>query len=102
MTVSKNLKENVFIRTYQIIIFQINIMESTNRSRSRSPMNLDTQKAKLKNDQRKLTKVIFRKSQNPITMNPLKTKEIEIVQNQIMMNLHRKAQRTSECMKSIF
>ena len=48
MTVSKFLKENVFIRTYQIIIFQINIMESTNRSRSKSPMDLDTQECSKK------------------------------------------------------
>ena len=37
--------------------------------------------------QRKLTIVILKRSQNHITMNPLKAKEIEIVQNQIMMNL---------------
>ena len=56
MAVSKNWK-NVFIGTYQIIVFQINVMESTSiyrrnpkrqkgvvmKSRSRSPMNVDTQ-----------------------------------------------------------
>ena len=37
--------------------------------------------------QRKLTQVILKKSQNQITMNPLKAKEIEIVQTQVIMNL---------------
>ena len=37
--------------------------------------------------QRKLALVILKKRQNRVTMIPLKAKEIEIVQNQIMMNL---------------
>ena len=57
------MRKKVFISSFQIIIFQINIMESTSRSRSnpkrqkevvmrsrsRSPINVDIQNAKLKN-----------------------------------------------------
>ena len=99
MAVSEN-KKNVFISSFQIIIFQINIMESTSRSwsspkrqkdvvmksRSRSPMNVDTQNAKLKNATKKISLSNIKKWQNQVTMNPLKEKEIEIVQNQIMKN----------------
>ena len=68
MAVSENGEKNVFISTYQIIIFQINIMDSRSRSRSspkrqkdvvmksrsRSPMNVDTQNSKLKNATKKI------------------------------------------------
>ena len=61
-------RKNVFLCTYQIIIFQINIMDSRSRSRnspkrqkdvvmksrSRSPMNADTQNSKLKNATKKI------------------------------------------------
>ena len=57
------LQKNVFISTYQIIIFQINIMKSTSRSRSnpkrqidvvmksrsRLPTNVDTQECHKEN-----------------------------------------------------
>ena len=94
-------KKNVFISTYQIIIFHINIMESRSRSRSspkrpkdvvmksrsRSPMILDIQNSKLKNATKKINLSNIKKEKNQTIMNPLKAKEIEIVQNQIMMNL---------------
>ena len=62
------MEKSVFISTYQIIIFQINIIESTSRSRSnqmrqksvvmksrcRSPINVDTQNDKLKNATKKI------------------------------------------------
>ena len=64
----KKFEKNIFISNYQIIIFHINIMESTCRSRSRanrqkvvviksrsrSPMNVDTQNSKLKNATKKI------------------------------------------------
>ena len=67
MAVSKNGK-NIFIITYQIIIFQINIMKSISRSRSnpkrqtdvvmksrnRSPMSVESQNVKLKNATKKI------------------------------------------------
>ena len=37
--------------------------------------------------QRKLARVISKRSKNQININPLKAKEIEIIKNQIMMNL---------------
>ena len=63
MAVSKKLEKNVFISTYQIIILQINIIESTSKSRSnskrqkdvvmksrnRSPMSVDTQECSKEN-----------------------------------------------------
>ena len=68
MAVSENWEKNVFISTYQVIIFQINIMDSRSRSRSspkrqkdvvmksrsRSPMNVDTQNSKPKNVTKKI------------------------------------------------
>ena len=64
----RKIKKDVFISSFQIIIFQINITESTSRSRispksqkdvvmksrSRSPMNVDTKNAKLKNATKKI------------------------------------------------
>ena len=55
--------------------------------RSRSPMSVDTQNAKLKNATKKINLSNIKEGQNQVTMNPLKAKKIEIVQNQIMMNL---------------
>ena len=55
------------------------------KSRSRSPMNMDTQNAKLKNATKKIN-LSNSKKQNQVTMNLLKEKEIEIVQNKIMTN----------------
>ena len=94
-------RKNVFISTYQIIIFQIDIMDSRSRSRSspkrqkdvviksrsRSPMNIDTQNSKLKNVTKKINLSNIKEESKYNYMNPLKAKEIEIVQNQIMMNL---------------
>ena len=57
------------------------------KSWSRSPMNMDTQNVKLKNATKKINLSNIKKRQNQDTMNPLKEKEIEIVQNQIMKNL---------------
>ena len=70
------------------------------KSRRRSPMNVDTQNAKLKNATKKINLSNSKKKQNQVTMNLLKEKEIEIIQNKIMKNFQY--ERISELMKSIF
>ena len=63
------------------------------KSRSRSPMNVDTQNAKLKNATKKTNLSNSKKRQNQVTMNLLKEKEIEIVQNKIMKNFQYKSKK---------
>ena len=70
------------------------------KSRSRSSMNVDTQNTKLKNAKKKINLSNSKKRQNQVTMNLLKEKEIEIIQNKIMKNFQY--ERTSKLMKSVF
>ena len=75
--------------TYQIIIFEINIMELTGRSRNNQkrqkdvvmrylswlPIKGDIKNAKLNNTTKKIN-IILTKSQNQVSMNPLKRRRL--------------------------
>ena len=56
------------------------------KSRSRSPMNVDTQNSKLKNATKKINLSNIKEESKYNYYESSNAKEIEIVQNQIMMN----------------